>query len=92
MIRILSLLVLVLTVITIISIIKDPAKPNGEKLPWAIIVLVFPASARYCGLPSGRAIPPIAGSSGRILELGCEHQGRWLNVRTISDNHPCAHR
>ncbi|SKY03248.1 Uncharacterised protein [Mycobacteroides abscessus subsp. abscessus] len=34
MIRILSLLVLVLTVITIISIIKDPVKPNGEKLPW----------------------------------------------------------
>lgn len=42
MIRILGLLSILLTVITIISIIRDPVKPNGEKLPWSIIVLVFP--------------------------------------------------
>lgn len=75
MIRILSLLVLVLTVITIISIIKDPVKPNGEKLPWAIIVLVFLSSDPYCGLPSGRVIPPTAGSSRRILGVNTGIRG-----------------
>ncbi|GKT25022.1 Acyl-CoA thioesterase like protein, partial [Aduncisulcus paluster] len=57
MIRILSLLVLVLTVVTIISIIKDPAKPNGEKLPWAIIVLVFPIFGPILWFAIGKSDP-----------------------------------